>query len=130
MFRTLKTGIAVAVATALEGLQQPVCLLLAFTAVELTILVPLVQLFSFGEGGRLARDSGLAILLVGGMLLAAFTSGSTLAREIASGTVAAAIGITAATVRFTKERIPEMARKVQAAVTELSRLFGHSAPRS
>ena len=91
MFRTLKTGIAVAVATALEGLQQPVCLLLAFTAVELTILVPLVQLFSFGEGGRLARDSGLAILLVGGMLLAAFTSGSTLAREIASGTVAAAV---------------------------------------
>ena len=91
MFRTLKTGMAVAVATALEGLQQPVCLLLAFTAVELTILVPLVQLFSFGEGGRLARDSGLAILLVGGMLLAAFTSGSTLAREIASGTVAAAV---------------------------------------
>ena len=82
MFRTLKTGIAVAVATALEGLQQPVCLLLAFTAVELTILVPLVQLFSFGEGGRLARDSGLAILLVGGMLLAAFTSGSTLARDL------------------------------------------------
>ena len=48
----------------------------------------------------------------------------------ASGTVAAAIGITAATVRFTKERIPEMARKVQAAATELSRLLGHSAPRS
>lgn len=91
MFRTLKAGFAVARTTALEGLQQPACLLLAFTAIELTVLVPLVQLFTFGEGGRLARDSGLAILLVGGMLLAAFTSGSTLAREIASGTVAAAV---------------------------------------
>ena len=38
--------------------------------------------------------------------------------------------IALATERFTKERIPEMARKVQAAATELSRLLGHSAPRS
>jgi IclR family acetate operon transcriptional repressor len=45
------------------------------------------------------------------------------------GTVAAAIGITASTVRFTRERIPEMAGKVQAAATELSRLLGYTAPR-
>lgn len=45
------------------------------------------------------------------------------------GTVAAAIGITASTVRFTKERIPEMARKVRSAAAELSRLLGHGAPR-
>ena len=45
------------------------------------------------------------------------------------GTVAAAVGITASTVRFTKERIPEMAGKVQAAATELSRLLGYTAPR-
>ena len=45
------------------------------------------------------------------------------------GTVAAAIGITASTVRFTKERIPEMGGKVQAAATELSRLLGYTAPR-
>ena len=45
------------------------------------------------------------------------------------GTVAAAIGITASTVRFTKERIPEMGSKVQAAATELSRLLGYTAPR-
>ena len=44
----------------------------------------------------------------------------------ADGTVAAAIGITAATVRFTKERIPEMATAVQAAATELSRLLGYT----
>ncbi len=42
------------------------------------------------------------------------------------GAVAAAIGITAATVRFTKERIPEMAAKVRAAAAELSQLLGFS----
>jgi DNA-binding IclR family transcriptional regulator len=41
------------------------------------------------------------------------------------GTVAAAIGITASTVRFTKERIPEMATKVRAAAAELSRSLGY-----
>ena len=40
------------------------------------------------------------------------------------GTVAAAIGITASTVRFTKERIPEMATKVRTVADELSRLMG------
>jgi DNA-binding IclR family transcriptional regulator len=45
------------------------------------------------------------------------------------GTLAAAIGITASTVRFTRERVPEMAGKVQAAATELSRLLGYTAPR-
>ena len=44
------------------------------------------------------------------------------------GTCVAAIGITAATVRFTKERIPEMAAAVKAASTELSRLLGYTAP--
>lgn len=40
------------------------------------------------------------------------------------GSVAAAIGITASTVRFTKERIPEVASAVKSAAGELSRLLG------
>lgn len=44
----------------------------------------------------------------------------------ARGTVVAAIGITASTVRFTRDRIPEMAVAVKAAATELSLLMGHS----
>lgn len=44
----------------------------------------------------------------------------------ADGTVVAAIGITASTIRFTPERIPEMAAKVGSAAAELSRLMGHS----
>jgi len=47
----------------------------------------------------------------------------------ADGAVAAAIGITAATVRFTMERIPEVAAKVRAAAAELSQLLGYSGPR-
>lgn len=91
MLRLLKTWVAVSLTTALEGLQQPVCLLLAFTCIELTVLQPMVQLHTFGEGGRLARDSGLAFMLVFGILIAAFTAGTTLAKEISSGTVAAAL---------------------------------------
>ena len=43
-----------------------------------------------------------------------------------SGVVTAAIGITASTVRFTKERIPEMAAAVQGAARELSTLLGYA----
>jgi len=44
------------------------------------------------------------------------------------GTCVAAIGITAATVRFPKERIPQMAADVKAAASELSRLIGYTDP--
>ena len=45
-----------------------------------------------------------------------------------AGSVVAAIGITAATLRFTKERIPELAAKVSSIATELSQRLGF-APR-
>lgn len=44
----------------------------------------------------------------------------------ADGTVVAAIGITASTVRFTEKRIAEMAAAVKSAAAELSGLLGHS----
>ena len=46
------------------------------------------------------------------------------------GSVVAAIGITAATVRFTRERIPEMATAVKTAAAELSCLLGYTEPRN
>lgn len=45
------------------------------------------------------------------------------------GSVVAAIGITAATVRFTRERIPEIAAIVTQSAAELSRLLGYHGPR-
>lgn len=44
----------------------------------------------------------------------------------AAGTVVAAIGITASIVRFTDDRIPEMAGKVQSVANELSHLLGYA----
>jgi IclR family acetate operon transcriptional repressor len=44
------------------------------------------------------------------------------------GSVVAAVGITASTMRFTKARIPEMAARVQAAAREVSSLIGFDLP--
>lgn len=46
------------------------------------------------------------------------------------GTVVAAIGITAATVRFTRERIPEIAAIVTQSAADLGRQLGYHGPRS
>ena len=43
----------------------------------------------------------------------------------AEGAVVAAIGITAASIRFTKDRIPEISAKVLSAARELSEKIGH-----
>ena len=45
------------------------------------------------------------------------------------GTVVAAVGITASVVRFTPERVPEMAEKITRAAAELSSLIGHTTGR-
>ena len=87
----LRQLLRIAGATALEGLQQPVALLLALTAATLTSLGPLVTLFTFGEEGRLARDSGLALQLVLGLFVVAFTAGATVHDELRRGTAAAVL---------------------------------------
>lgn len=76
--------------TTLEIVRQPICLLLAATCVLLMALASL-QAFHFGEDGKLARDSALAIQLVFGLLLAAYASCTTLSREMQSGTALAVL---------------------------------------
>ena len=44
----------------------------------------------------------------------------------AAGTVVAAIGITASIVRFSSDRVPEMAEKVQSVADELSHMLGYA----
>jgi ABC-type transport system involved in multi-copper enzyme maturation permease subunit len=82
---------ALAYATLLEGMQQPAALLLLLTCTLLTGLTPVFQFHSLGEEGRLARDSGLAFMLVFGLVLAATAASGTLAAEIDRGTAAAAL---------------------------------------
>ena len=91
MGRTLSVLVSVAKATLLEGLQQPAVLLLSLACMELAALQPVLQLHAFGEAGRLARDCGMALLLVSGVLSAALVAGFGLAGEIRDGTAAAAL---------------------------------------
>ncbi|MGN0844665.1 MAG: hypothetical protein ACI4QT_05520 [Kiritimatiellia bacterium] len=84
-------ALSVAKSTALEGLQSPMALLLTLACVELTALQPLLQLHTFGDSVRMARDCGLAFLLFSGILVCASTSGCTLAADLRSGIAATAL---------------------------------------
>ncbi len=82
---------AIASTTAAELYGQPAVLLLTLGGVVATALIPFLQLHSFGEAGRLARDGGLAYQLVIGLALAVVSASSTIHEEVANGTAAAAL---------------------------------------
>ncbi len=77
--------------TAAETIRQPVCLLLTIVCVVITMAVPLISAHNFGDGGRLARDSGLAFHLVFGMFIAGYAACAALERERKTGTMAAVL---------------------------------------
>ena len=83
---------AIAKATVVESIQQPIAFLILTSGVLSTLLVPVFQFHRFSEDGRLARDSGLSCMLVFGLVLAVTTAGSAVAAEITRGTAAAIIG--------------------------------------
>ena len=97
--QTLRRLRAIASTTAAELYGQPVVLLLTLGGVAATALIPFLQLHSFGEAGRLARDGGLAYQLVIGLVLAVVAASSSLHDEVANGTAAAAL---AAALLFTR----------------------------
>jgi len=72
--------------TALEAIRQPVCLMLTISCVTATAAVPLLLMHNFGEGGKLARDGGLAFHLLFGLFVGVHAAASALSREIRSGT--------------------------------------------
>lgn len=80
-----------AVLTAVEAIRQPIYLLLSTTCVLLIGLVPIILMHHFGEDGKLARDSGLALQFVFGLFIAGYTASSCLDREIRSGTASAVL---------------------------------------
>lgn len=84
--------VAVARTTYVEAIQQPVAFLLMLAGVTATLLIPVFQFHRFSEDGRLARDGGLSIMLVLGLVIAAGMAGRCLADEITRGTAAAALG--------------------------------------
>jgi len=100
MKRTVQQIFAIAKATILESVQQPIAFLILTSGVLSVLLVPIFQFHRFGEDGRLARDSGLSCMLVFGLVLAVTTAGSALAAEITRGTAAAIIGKPVSRVTF------------------------------
>ncbi len=72
--------------TAVEAIRQPICLLLAISGIILTGITPLVVIYKFGEDGKLARDSGLAFHLIFGLIIAAYSASTSLAKELRTGT--------------------------------------------
>ncbi len=82
---------AIASTTLLEGMQQPAALLLLLACVILTGLTPVFQFHTLGEAGRLARDGGLAFMLMFGLVLAATAASGSLAAELDRGTAAATL---------------------------------------
>lgn len=78
--------LALAHLTAVETIRQPILLLLLTACVVLTALMPMVQLHAFGEYGKLARESGLAFHFAFGLVAAVVAAGSSLARDVQTGT--------------------------------------------
>lgn len=77
--------------TAVEAIRQPICLLLAASGILLTGITPLVVIYKFGEDGKLARDSGLAFHLIFGLIIAAYSASTSLARELRTGTASSVL---------------------------------------
>lgn len=74
--------------SALETFRQPIFLLLTSACVVLISVTPMVLLHKFGEEGKLARDTGLALHFVFGIFVAGTAAAASLAREVRSGTAA------------------------------------------
>ncbi|OVE74846.1 hypothetical protein BVX97_06200 [bacterium E08(2017)] len=79
------------VLTAVESIKQPICLLLAAACYLLTAMTPLLLMHHFGEDGKLARDSGLALHFLFGLFIACYTASSCLDREMRKGTASAVL---------------------------------------
>lgn len=75
-------GGIIARATTKEAVRQPVFILLALIAVAVIVLNTFLPFFSLGEDVKMAKDCGLATILISGMLLATWTASTSIADEI------------------------------------------------
>jgi ABC-type transport system involved in multi-copper enzyme maturation permease subunit len=82
---------AIAKATALEILSEPLSLLVLLAALALSTLAPAFHYHQFGEASRMARDSGLSALFTCGTVMAVIGTIRSFRREIESGTAEMAL---------------------------------------
>lgn len=76
-----RTGI-IARATTKEAVRQPLFLLLLAIALFILVLNTFLPFFSFGDDVKMLKDCGLATILISGLLLAVWTSSTSIAAEI------------------------------------------------
>jgi len=91
---------AIAIATALEILGDPLCLLITLSALALAALAPAVHYHQFGEPSRMARDAGFSAMLLGGFFHASFGALKSYRREVESGTMQTALSHSVSRTRF------------------------------
>jgi len=82
---------AIARATALEILSEPLSLLLLLATLAIVTLAPAFHYHQFGEASRMARDAGFSGLFLGGSLYAVFGILRSFRREVESGTLQMAL---------------------------------------
>lgn len=78
---TTRAGI-IARATTKEAIRQPVFLLMFALALIVLIANTYLPFFSMGDDVKMLKDCGLATILIGGLLLAVWTSSTSIADEI------------------------------------------------
>ena len=76
-----RTGV-IARATTKEAVRQPLFLLMLFIALLLIVVNTFLPFFSLGEDIKMLKDCGLATILISGLLLAIWTSSTSIASEI------------------------------------------------
>jgi ABC-type Na+ efflux pump permease subunit len=81
LFRNSKTSVITYV-TAVEAVRQPVFLVLLIVGCLLMAVYPFIPYFTFGEDIKMVKDTGLATILLLGLILALLTSSSTIAEDI------------------------------------------------
>ena len=87
----MRKFLAIAEATTLEILSEPLSLLLCLVAMLLSTLAPTFHYHQFGEPTRMARDAGFSSLLVFGIVFAVVGTVRTFRRELEGGTATVAL---------------------------------------
>ena len=89
----MRRACAIVKATALEILSEPLVFLVTVAAMALAVLAPAMHCHEFGDPSKMARDSGVSAILVGGLVVAAFGAVKTIRREIETQTAMTALSL-------------------------------------